>query len=352
MAHLGETINGYTVASRKSTSGQSYWFFASRNDSSSHFFVKAFLKPKEPTKESLGDEKFKAEMQRRFNSFSGHQKRLADLTRESSEHLLSPIEQFTHKGTLFKVFKRYTETSISPSKLAKYSSIDKINILECISSALHSLHSSELVHSDIKLENIMFSEERKHNSPLLIDYDGAFFCGRADEIEDVYFDQPYASPEMVRYVKEKSTSELTKATDIFSLGVLFHEIWYGKKPTHDSSYSSCGHSIVDGKIPSIEKGHAISNVISEMLYAEYKNRPSVERVIASLKELRGEIEKSKLHIALRFIKKLTPKGFLKTNMKDRTIPSKKGEESKSIKSISKKVRVIGEGGKLKTTIKK
>lgn len=347
MAHLGETINGYTVASKKSTSGQSYWFFASRGDDTSSYFLKAFLTPKEPTKESLGDKKYKKEMQKRFDTFLEHQNKLVTLTSGKSDHLLSPIEQFIHKGTLFKVFDKHTENTISAKKISKHNAIDKINILECISDALFSLHSLEIVHSDIKLENILFSKERKINSPLLIDYDGAFFCGRANEIEDIFFDQPYASPEMIQYAKDKKTDELTKATDIFSLGVLFHEIWYGEKPSVGSTYTSCGHSVLDGKQPNLKRGHSISELISSMLHVKYEKRPSIDNIIESLQELRSKIEKSKLHISLSFIKKLIPKGILKVNLTERQKAS-----SDNIKSVSKKVRMLGEGGKLKTTIKK
>jgi len=351
MKNFDEEINGYFVASEKSTSGQSYWFFASNKDSGvPSFFLKAFLTPKEPTKESLGDEKYKSEMKKRFKYFLTHQNNLLDLTSGKSEHLLSPIEQFVHKGTFIKVFKKYTEEKITAKEIAKYNNIDKINIIQCISNALLSLHILNIVHSDIKLENVLFSKEMENNSPLLIDYDGAFFCGKANEIETIFFDQPYASPEMVKYTEDKKRDKLTKATDIFSLGVLFHELWYGNKPEFDSVYKSCGHAVLNlNKLKINRKNDFISKLIISMLSLDYTKRPDIGNIISALESLRNSTEKSKLHISLRYIKKIIKKGVLKINIKSNKVSNKSTE---TIKNLSTKHRIIGDDSKLKTTIKK
>jgi len=350
MSHFEEEINGYFVASEKSTSGQSYWFFAFNKDSKTpSFFLKAFLTPKEPTKESLGDKKYKKEMKKRFHHFLTHQNTLLNLTSVKNENLLVPIEQFVHKGTFIKVFKKYTEKKITAKEISKYNIVNKINIFQCISNALFSLHRLNIVHSDIKLENILFSEERNNNAPLLIDYDGAFFSGRANEIETIFFDQPYASPEMFQYTEDKKVDRLTKSTDIFSLGVLFHELWYGDKPKFNSMYESCGHSVLNLEKLSINmKNDFISKLIISMLNLDYKKRPDIENIISALESLRGSTEKSKLHISLSFIEKIVKYGFLKMNMGSNNAPT----EDIPIKKLATKHRRIGKDVKLKTTIKK
>ena len=94
-----------------------------------------------------------------------------------------------------------------------------------IADALHDVHRQEVVHHDLKPENVIL---RTDGTAILIDFGFAFHARYPDLIgEEMHFtagSAAYVSPEQMRNVRGDARS------DIFSLGVLLYQLATGELP--------------------------------------------------------------------------------------------------------------------------
>ncbi len=90
--------------------------------------------------------------------------------------------------------------------------------------ALDSVHKAGLIHRDLKIDNILMRED---GSLALMDYGVSkrllLDAGLMQE-QELHCSPHYVSPEQI------SGDACTKASDIYSLGVIFYELLTGKKP--------------------------------------------------------------------------------------------------------------------------
>lgn len=111
-----------------------------------------------------------------------------------------------------------------------------VRILDQVGAALNVAHRKGIIHRDIKPDNIMMDED---NNAYLADFgiaksDGSVFN---ENVQDDRFGSPaYASPE------QRSNGPITLQSDIYSLGIVLHELLTG---THPHSATSNGAAIKD-----------------------------------------------------------------------------------------------------------
>lgn len=98
--------------------------------------------------------------------------------------------------------------------------------LEKIAAALDEAHSQGLVHRDIKPQNILLD---KHNQPLLADFGLAMpVSGRkATRVSEIWGTAEYAAPEVWQ-------GQVSKASDIYALGVVLYELLTGQPPFREN----------------------------------------------------------------------------------------------------------------------
>ena len=101
-----------------------------------------------------------------------------------------------------------------------------INYIEQISSALRAMHRQDVIHQDLKPENIMIDEK---NRIKIIDFGAVHAAGLAELASVLQRQQPegtlnYTAPEYL--MGEKGS----KRSDIFSLSVIAYELLTGKLP--------------------------------------------------------------------------------------------------------------------------
>ena len=107
-----------------------------------------------------------------------------------------------------------------------YSLQQTITIMKQLLEGVAFLHRHDIMHLDLKPDNIMFDEQDDINTLKIIDFGVSH---HVKSLSGVYGTPEYRSPEM------KFDVEYTNKTDIFSLGVIFHELLKGRLP-HFGSY--------------------------------------------------------------------------------------------------------------------
>jgi len=116
-----------------------------------------------------------------------------------------------------------------------------------IASALDCVHKANLIHRDLKIDNVML---RSDGVLALTDYgvsksillDAGFL--KADEL---HCSPHYVSPELV------AGEDCTKASDIYSLGVIFYELLMGQKPYAGNSPTELMMQHVMAPIPTLSR---------------------------------------------------------------------------------------------------
>lgn len=113
-------------------------------------------------------------------------------------------------------YLKQTQKSFSESQIR--------HILRDVSLGLKSLHKKNVVHLDIKPENILLSQTNKYK---ISDLGLSRIAKRSRDEEINEGDSRYLAPEMLHDYTTGVLPDLTKA-DIFSLGVTIYELITGK----------------------------------------------------------------------------------------------------------------------------
>ncbi len=95
---------------------------------------------------------------------------------------------------------------------------------ESLSCALYYLHSYGIVHRDLKLENIMMTDNSEQSVPKLVDFGLSKFMGPLETSNDPFGTVGYAAPEILKKLP------YGKSVDIWSLGVIIYVLLVGFMP--------------------------------------------------------------------------------------------------------------------------
>lgn len=119
----------------------------------------------------------------------------------------------------------------------------KVHIITQIADALDYAHEREIIHRDIKPQNVMITDD---NIAKIMDF-GIAKIGDEHMTKTGFFvgTPSYSSPEQI------AGEKVDYRSDIFSLGVLAHELLTGKLPFPGKSISSILYQVVNGQ-PSLE----------------------------------------------------------------------------------------------------
>jgi eukaryotic-like serine/threonine-protein kinase len=308
-----DIIRGYKILQpfRMVGGGRCQWTFATKGGK--QYFIKQYLAPRYPVEGSPGSEKTKALKRAECEKFSSHHNRITETikSRVAVGGNLIYTTDFFREGTYFyKVTEKVDITTLSPKDVAALPLNQRLMILLTILSSIKVLHACNIVHGDLKPDNILLKKGMRDDYiAKLIDFDDSYFANEApditeeDETEEIVGTIDYYSPELGSYVKQDGTvkaSDLSLSSDIFALGVIFCEYITGKKPLFDTKkYRYAWESALDGKPPVIESlasskktGDAIdfaalAKVINQMMVRDAALRPNAETVMNHIKAVRN-----------------------------------------------------------------
>jgi len=125
----------------------------------------------------------------------------------------------------------------------------------------------------------------------LIDFDSSYIVGSPPPPEEIVGTMNYYSPELVRYIQGSAApAELTEASDIFALGLIYAEYLTGTMPPFDPTHHEAAIAVLHGqplKMGPSRAPTAVVDLIERMLLLDPAARPRVAEVYATLMGLRG-----------------------------------------------------------------
>lgn len=292
-----KNIKGYSFDTRKvndSTNG--IWYEAIKDGKK--YFLKKFKEPRYPHIEGTDpDGSKKAEC----NEWYTMRTRVLDALRQlgnGTGNCRFPIEFFREKASYYQVSLWVDIKKASVKDIARLSDSEKLFILKTYSSALSRVHRMNIVHGDIKPDNVLIDKsDSDRYVAKLIDFDDSFFSKEALIPEQTKSTEYYKSPELAAYVvtdpkKDKKQyielrERLTCAVDVFASGLMFHEFWIGSMPKYNGlgtdkafyrAVLSREEYEYDSRIPDWLKA-----LIDDMVQREPEKRPTMNEVFEAIK---------------------------------------------------------------------
>lgn len=227
-------------------------------------YDKYVLKTLKICKESLN------EIKTQLNLSSKYIINIVDLYKDKKYYYL--ILEYADGGDLFDKL-RYINLSEYDLKIIIYN----------IALLIQFMHSKNIIHSDLKLENILI----KNNELKLCDF--GFSRHIKSKVKKCFYTIPYTSPEQL------NNNYYNKKTDIWALGIICYYFYFDKFPfKFNLSYTKESNEIETAldlfNLPlefDDEKkiSNDFKNLISLMLVHDYNKRIDIKQVIYLLEQM-------------------------------------------------------------------
>lgn len=305
-----DTINGYEIISewKNSTCGK----ITCGMRGGKKYFIKRYQTPVEPYDNGSLDARTIEVNREKFNKYVSLRTRVNNALRSiagSGGNIVPPVDEFIydhHYHEVSEFIEGVVPEKEIESTIAALNDEEKKLVLLTAANALDSIHKCGMIHSDLKIKNILLAKSRDNKLVTkLVDFDNAYFQGELPD--EVVGDINYYSPELGAFSslddedKESSSIVLTTKSDIFSLGLIFHRYLSGEFPAAVSLTEKlqrrkdrgkalyCWTIINEGcelKVSSKIKKPVHAKLIEEMLKRDPEERPSANEVWRTLKGLR------------------------------------------------------------------
>ena len=298
----GEVINGYKILKDFVVAGgMSKVTFAEKGGK--EYFIKEFLSPKYPLSDSPGSEKVKAQRRKACEEFEKHHRELNKkiATKVSlGGNLVFAVDFFRSGTCYYKVTEKIDTASLTCEEIS-HLPIDKILLIaKSVCHSIRILHDLNIVHGDLKPDNILIKKTSLGFSGKLIDFDDSYFSGNPPTDRECLVGTPeYYSPEQAAYIMDEdgeiAGSTLTLKSDIFTLGIILTEYFTGRKPILPEEYGSTWVCVENSKTFSfgIIMSDKLESLIRSMLSKKPSDRPSINDVFEILKTLKESDVKTK-----------------------------------------------------------
>jgi len=302
------TINGYELLSEwaNSTCGKK----AVATKGGKMFFLKKYQTPVAPIRNSAMDAKTFQKNKKIFDKFIDLRKRINTTIRSiagDGGNIIIPCEEFID-GNQYVEASEFVDGAVDDKEveavLMSLSDDTKKLLMMTAAGALSSIHNKNIIHSDLKLKNVLLVRNKVGNYVAkLIDFDSSYFV--EEKPEEVIGTIDYYSPELGKYSGVEDEEELkrlakdiTAKSDIFSLGLIFHKYLCGEFPVPIDLTENLKKRKAKGKaiycwvalnqgcrlaISTKIKNPNYLSLINDMLKIDPKDRPDATEVLKRLK---------------------------------------------------------------------
>ena len=286
---MTEEINGYLLHEPLKTdnSGFSKWGFAWKNGR--EYFIKEFLSPVYPVDPELLGAELTEKKREVCRTYSERMRLLYQKINQCSDGNLVRVEHFFRWGSRFYIVTEKID-EVDFSTVQKQPLAQKFLLCMILAHALGKLHEGGLVHSDVKLSNILLCRTPAGTlGARIIDVDSCFLESDPPKGDDeIIGDQVYMAPETFRLMATEE-GRLTHKIDTFALGLIFYQIFTGNLPHFDhTKYNYIYEALMDGQPIDVRilASPEASELIRQMLQPDPAQRPELTQVCRRLAELR------------------------------------------------------------------
>lgn len=177
-----------------------------------------------------------------------------DAYRQLTERINSAVGQIAGRGGdvvvttdffrdgvfLYKVNEKIDFMPWEPAEVHEHLTVKQIDTMMLrLVNAISALHGANLLHCDLKPENVFIVEQDGTYVGMISDFDDSFFMNELPPKDDVVGTPEYMSPELAAYKMgdENEPSEdlpLGPASDMFSVGLIYHMYLTGEMPRFDT----------------------------------------------------------------------------------------------------------------------
>ena len=212
-----------------------------------------------------------------------------------------PIIDYFREGPFYyTIYRKINAFSLTLEQISSLPESDKYRLLLRLVQGLQPLHTLGIVHGDLKPENILVQKDGEAWKVRLIDMNDCYRSGHPNEPGAVVGTPDYYSPELTTYNTyevedwdnevemqrvQNMADNLTPRSDVFALGIIFHEFFTGKRPNitdpkikYICEAALAGNIEVSDSIPT-----DLRNLIVSMLNPDYRRRPTLNQVGESLR---------------------------------------------------------------------
>mgnify|MGYP002869245007 CR=1 FL=1 len=218
--------------------------------------------------------------------------RLFDRLKEADNgNLVVPLDFIRQNGHYY-IISEWVDQFSDFSEIQSFTPLQKHVMLRVLAYSLCGLAEQQIVHSDLKPDNIRIKDTISRARTLkIIDFDSSFIQGDYPDL--IGGTQNYMAPEAIirMYQDEDGAAEkieVTPKADIFSLGIIFHEILTGELPqSSDPAFPYPGIAVgrgIDLRLhPRLEPEYEA--LIRRMLLVEPQQRPEAKAVFETLRQI-------------------------------------------------------------------
>jgi serine/threonine protein kinase len=206
-------------------------------------------------------------------------------------NLIATLDFFRIGAKYYKVTEKVDVAGLQTRDIAALDFPAQLVLLKTVAHSLKILHDLRIVHSDLKPGNVLVKRTELGYTTKLIDFDSSYIAGNPPPPEEIVGTMNYYSPELVRYIQGAAApGELTEASDIFALGLIYAEYLTGAMPPFDPAYHEPAVAVLHGQPLKLGPSRAptlITDLVERMLLPDPAARPSVAQVHSTLMSLRG-----------------------------------------------------------------
>ncbi len=283
-------INGYLVQQplTANDSGFSKWGYCTKFGK--EFFLKEFLSPKYPKEDAPITEQQRNNRVKECNAwFQSKQEIYHRIMESASGNLVVPSDFFRFGNQFYLVTEKVQPNAIAFQDLHLQSAEQLQLLLKVLAYSFSKLEQHGVVHADVKPNNLILkSTIDGFFTVKIIDFDASFLEEKQPDPEELMGDAAYYSPEAILRMMEEEV-EVTSKSDVFTLGILFHQILSGELPEigGEDNTLSVGEAVLNEEPVTVRDTvpEPYRELIQKMLLFDVAERPSSTAVFQYLSEL-------------------------------------------------------------------
>lgn len=278
-----DSYSSFTLIKPFDTKGAGMSRWAIGEKGGKKYFIKEFIDPKYPP-DGTYSSKITRKMRDKCEEFFANRRRFYNaLFQCDTGNNIFVREFFRHETKYYAVTELVDAATLHPEQLARLRPEVKLSIIKSLLLCVGTLHGKNIIHSDLKLDNILFKETMGgYCAAKIIDFDSGFLKSEPPtEADDIVGDLVYFAPETIQK-KYGEAVTLTEKIDIFALGIILHQIWTGRMPGFNvEKYRYVPMAVLnkapvtlDSSLPERQR-----TLIAAMLSRNPENRPSAQKAL-------------------------------------------------------------------------